>query len=150
MKKFLGIFILSFIFINPAISKNFNEDIETYYSKNSGMVSTIYGLNRCSGVLTYMASMLFKEPDQKKNALTYVKLSSKATEYASKLHSKHNNISFTKALTSMEKKMMQMDELYRKDAKENFLKKGRYISSIINSDIDYCIQVIVKLIESDK
>ena len=150
MKKISLILIIIILSCNPVYSKNFNEDIESYYSKNSGTVASIYGLNRCAAVLVYISSKLFNEPGQKDNALKYVTLSTVASEYATKLHSKNSNVSYNKALISMEKRMMQLDKLYRDDAKQNFLKEGKYISSIILSDIDYCTQVVVGLINSEK
>ena len=150
MKKISLILIIIILSCNPVYSKNFNEDIKSYYSKNSGTVASIYGLNRCAAVLVYISSKLFNEPGQKDNALKYVTLSTVASEYAAKLHSKNSNVSYNKALISMEKRMMQLDKLYRDDAKQNFLKEWKYISSIILSDIDYCTQVVVGLINSEK
>ena len=61
MKKISLILIIIILSCNPVYSKNFNEDIESYYSKNSGTVASIYGLNRCAAVLVYISSKLFND-----------------------------------------------------------------------------------------
>ena len=139
---FVKSIILLLISTNLLFAKNFNQSLADYYSKNKGMTETIYTLNRCAGVLVYTASMLFKEPDQQNNALTYVQLSSSATEYATRMYASYSNVSLDKALSSMENKMMQLEKLYREDAKEFFLKNGRYFSPIIKSDNDFCVQTL--------
>ena len=148
LRKFFASLFFLLSITTPAKSKNFVEDIETYYSKNNGTVSLIYSFNRCSGVLAYYASMLFKKPDEQNDAITLVQFSSAATEFATELHSKHNNLSISQARITMENRMMELDELYRKDAKENFLKRGRYLSPIILSDINYCVKEISDLLKS--
>tara|TARA_A100001011_G_C13851634_1_gene651167 strand:- start:122 stop:532 length:411 start_codon:yes stop_codon:yes gene_type:complete len=127
-----------FLISQKAHSFNFNETIEEYSAKNSGIVSAIYILNRCSGVFTYTSSMLLKEPGQYDKAMNLLKNSNKSIDFASKLYSKHHNTSYEKASEISLNRMMKMDQMYREDAKELFVKNGGYLTGHVIDDLGVC------------
>ena len=61
MKKFLEILVLGLLLSGNAYSLNFNENLGDYEKNNAGHTSTIYILNRCSGILSYVTSLMLKE-----------------------------------------------------------------------------------------
>ena len=147
MKKILGIIILSFIFSGNVFAYNFKETINQYSLVNKGVVSTIYILNRCSGLLTYTSSMMLKEPDQKELALKYIDLSTVSIDTASKLYSKHHSVSYEQASEILFKRLIKLESFYRADAKELFLKNGSYLSGHVWDDFDTCITVIESILK---
>ena len=137
MKRLLSIVILSLFFNGNAYSLNFNQKISKYAEEpNMGVTSLIYILNRCTGILTYNSIMMFKENTDV--GLHYNLMSSSLMHLASKYYSKHNNVSFDVALEVNSKRMMQLDEYYRQDAKEMFLKNGHYLTGIVGDDLKFC------------
>ena len=147
MKKILGIIILSFIFSGNVFAYNFKETINQYSLVNKGVVSTIYILNRCSGLLTYTSSMMLKEPDQKELALKYIDLSTVSIDTASKLYSKHHSVSYEQASEILFKRLIKLESFYRADAKELFLRNGSYLSGHVWDDFDTCITVIESILK---
>ena len=137
MKKLLEIIVLGLLLSGNAYALNFNKKLSEYMEPNLGVTSLIYLLNRCTGILTYTSIMMFKE-----NAdvgLRYNLMSSEMMTLASKFYAKHHNVSFDEALEVNSKRMMQLDEYYRQDANEMFLKNGRYITGIVNADSIFCV-----------
>ena len=136
MKKLLGIVVLSLFLNSNAYPLNFNQKLSDYLKPDMGLTSTIYVLNRCTGILTYKSIMMFKE-----NAdvgLYYNQMSAKMMNLASKYYSIHNNVSLDVALDVNAKRMMQLDEYYRQDANEMFLKNGMYLTGIVGADLMFC------------
>jgi len=146
MKKILSIICLSFLLSGNVFAYNFKVTINEYSLSNKGVVSSIYILNRCSGVLVYLSSMLLKEPDQKKAALKYIDYSTVATHNASKLYSKHHNVSYEKANDVLFNRMVKLENFYREDAKELFLRNGSYLSGHVWEDLDTCITILDSII----
>ena len=140
--KFLGIVVLSLSLNGNAFAFNFTQSINEYLKENKGVVSTIYVLNRCSGALTYLGSMLLKEPDQKQKAMEYLSYSTKSIDYASKLYSKHHNVTYSQANDINLERMMKLENLYREDAKELFLRNGLYLSGHVFEDLQSCVQTL--------
>ena len=136
MKRLLGIVILSLFFNGNAYSLNFNQKLSDYMEPNMGVTSLIYVLNRCTGILTYTSIMIFKE-----NAdlgIYYNQMSADMMNLASKYYAKHNKVSLDEAIDVNAKRMMQLDEYYRQDANEMFLKNGKYLVGIVGSDLIFC------------
>ncbi len=136
MKKLLGIIFLSLFLNSSAYSLNINQKLSDYMEPNMGVTSLIYVLNRCTGILTYNSIMMFKE-----NAdvgLYYNQMSADMMNLASKFYAKHSNVSFDTALDINSKRMMQLEEYYRQDANEMFLKNGRYLTGIVGDDLIFC------------
>ena len=136
MKKLLGIVVLSLFLNSNAYPLNFNQKLSDYQKLDMGVTSLIYVLNRCTGILTYNSIMMFKE-----NAdvgLYYNQMSSEMMNLASKYYSIHNNVSLDEALDVNAKRMMQLDEYYRQDANEMFLKNGMYLTGIVGADLIFC------------
>tara|TARA_B100001173_G_C15613209_1_gene389789 strand:+ start:81 stop:524 length:444 start_codon:yes stop_codon:yes gene_type:complete len=136
MKKLLGIVVFSLLLSGNSYSLNFNQKLSDYYKSNTGITSMIYILNRCSGILTYYSIMMFKENAE--FGLTYNLMSSEMVNLASQLYSKHSNVSLNAATDINLKRMMQLDEYYRQDAKEMFLKNGAYLTGNVGADLDFC------------
>jgi len=136
MKKLLGIVVLGLFLNGNAYSLNFNQKLSDYMEPNMGVTSLIYVLNRCTGILTYNSIMMFKENTDV--GLYYNQMSAEMMNLASKFYAKHNNVSFDLALDINSKRMMQLDEYYRQDANEMFLKNGRYITGIVGEDLIFC------------
>ena len=135
--KILGIVVLVLFLSSSAHSLNFNQRISKYAEEpDLGTTSLIYIFNRCTGILTYNSIMMFKENTDV--GLYYNLMSSSLMHLASKYYSKHNNVSFDVALEVNSKRMMQLDEYYRQDAKEMFLKNGRYLTGIVGDDLKFC------------
>ena len=133
MKKLLGIIFLSLFLNSSAYSLNINQKLSDYILTNKGVNSIIYVMNRCTGILTYNSIMMFKE-----NAdvgLYYNQMSADLMNLASKYYAKNNNVSFDMALDVNSKRMMQLDEYYRQDANEMFLKNGMYLTGIVGADL---------------
>ena len=107
--------VLSLLLSGNANSLNFNENLEDYEKNNPGHAATIYVLNRCSGIMSYVSS------------------------------SKHNNTTTENASNVSLKRMMQLEKLYRQDAKQMFLLKGKYLSGIVGFDFNYCRAVAKKI-----
>ena len=61
MKKLLSIIVLIFLLSGNAYALNFNQNLGDYEKNNPGNTATIYVLNRCSGILSYVSSLMFKE-----------------------------------------------------------------------------------------
>ena len=139
MKKLFGIIIFSIFLTSNSHSLNFNENLENYEKNNPGHTALIYILNRCSGVLSYVSSMLFKEDVE--TALVINKTGSQFVNIASLLYSKHNNTTLKIASDISLNRMMQLEKLYRQDAKEMFLKKGKYLTGIIKDDNIFCLRI---------
>ena len=136
MKKLLGTIFLSLILNSNAYSLNINQKLSDYIEPNMGVTSLIYVLNRCTGILTYNSIMMFKE-----NAdvgLYYNQMSADMMNLASKFYAKHSNVSFDIALDINSKRMMQLEEYYRQDANEMFLKNGLYLTGIVGDDLIFC------------
>ena len=136
MKKLLGIVVLSLLLNSNAYPLNFNQKLSDYQKPDMGLTSTIYVLNRCTGILTYKSIMMFKE-----NAdvgLYYNQMSAELMNLASKYYSIHNNVSLDVALDVNAKRMMQLDEYYRQDANEMFQKNGMYLTGIVGADLIFC------------
>ena len=142
MKRLLGIVVMGLLWCNVAFTFNFPQTLNQYSNENKGIVSSIYILNRCSGALTYLSSMLLKEPDQKKTALIYLDYSNQSIDYASKLYSKHHNVTYAKASEINLERMMKLEQLYREDAKELFLKNGTYLSGHVFEDLQTCVSTL--------
>tara|TARA_Y100001970_G_scaffold277821_1_gene382612 strand:+ start:2658 stop:3107 length:450 start_codon:yes stop_codon:yes gene_type:complete len=136
MKKFLSFLVISFVMTSNAYSLNFNQKLSDYLENNKGVTSIIYILNRCTGILTYNSIMMFKENAEV--GLYYNFMSSELMNLASKYYANHNNVSFDMALEVNSKRMMQLEEYYRQDADEMFLKNGMYLTGIVNSDLMFC------------
>ena len=147
MKKLLGIMVLGLLLSGNAYAYNFKETINQYSLVNKGVVSTIYILNRCSGLLTYTSSMMLKEPDQKEIALKYIDLSTVSIDTASKLYSKHHNVSYEQASEILFKRLIKLESFYREDAKELFLRNGSYLSGHVWDNFDTCITVIESILK---
>jgi len=142
MKKLLGIIVLGLLLSGNAYALNFNQNLGDYEKNNPGNTATIYVLNRCSGILNYASSQIFK-----KNTDTALKLNltgAKFVNFSSLLYAKHNNTSTEDARNISLKRMMQLEKLYRQDAKEMFLKKGRYLSGVLKFDLEFCTGVARK------
>ena len=136
MKKLLGIVVLGLFLNSNAYPLNFNQKLSDYQKPDMGVTSLIYVLNRCTGILTYNSIMRFKE-----NAdvgLYYNQMSAEMMNLASKYYSIHNNVSLDVALDVNAKRMMQLDEYYRQDANEMFLKNGMYLTGIVGADLIFC------------
>ena len=142
MKKFLEILVLGLLLSGNAYSLNFNENLGDYEKNNTGHTSTIYILNRCSGILSYVTSLMLKENTEA--ALKLNLMGSKFIQLSSALTEKHNNTSPEDAKNISLNKMMQLEKLYRQDAKEMFLKNGRYLSGILEFDFKFCTGVAKK------
>ena len=82
MKKFILFIFISFLFGGKVFAYNFKETINNYSLNNKGVVSSIYILNRCSGLLTYTSSMMLKEPNGKELAMKYIDLSTVSLDTA--------------------------------------------------------------------
>ena len=136
MKKILGIVVLSLLLSGNANSLNFNENLEDYEKNNPGHTATIYVLNRCSGIMSYVSSLILKEDIDR--GLMLNKWGSNFVNFASLLYSKHNNTTSENASVVSLKRMMQLEKLYRQDAKQMFLLKGKYLSGIVGFDFNYC------------
>jgi hypothetical protein len=136
MKKLLGIIFLSLFLNSSAYSLNFNQKLSDYQKPDMGVTSAIYILNRCTGILTYYSIMMFKEKADV--GLYYNQMSADLMNLASKYYAKNNNVSFDMALDVNSKRMMQLDEYYRQDANEMFLKNGMYLTGIVGADLIFC------------
>jgi hypothetical protein len=136
MKKLLAIAVLGLLLSGNANSLNFNENLEDYEKNNPGHTATIYVLNRCSGIMSYVSSLMLKEDVEK--GLMLNKWGSNFVNWASLLYSKHNNTTSESASKVSLERMMQLEKLYRQDAKEMFLLKGKYLSGIVRFDFIYC------------
>ena len=131
--------VLGLLLCGNAFAFNFQEDIKTYSQKNEGVVSGIYVLNRCSGLLTYTAAMLLNEPGKKNVAKKYMDNNLIVFDTAIKLHSKHHNVSYDKATEILVKKRTKLINFYRDDAEKLFLRNGSYLSGYILEDLKECI-----------
>ena len=138
MKRLLGIVVLGLLICGNAYAFNFKEDIKTYSQKNEGVVSVIYVLNRCSGLLTYTAAMLLNESGKKNVAEKYMDHSLIIFHTAINLHSKHHSVSYDKAREILTKKRSKLINFYRDDAEKLFLRNGSYLSGYILEDIKEC------------
>ena len=136
MKKLLTILVLSLFLNGNAYSLNFTQKLSDYMEPNLSVTSLIYVLNRCTGILTYNSIMIFKENADA--GLYYNQMSSDMMNLASKFYAKHNNVSLNEALKVNSKRMMQLDEYYRQDANEMFLKNGKYLVGIVGADSIFC------------
>lgn len=136
MKKLLGITLLSLFLCSNSYSLNINQKLSDYLENNTGITSIIYVLNRCTGILTYNSIMMFKEdPDV---GLYYNQMSADLMNLASRYYAKHSNVSFDIALDVNSKRMMQLEQYYKEDAEEMFLKNGMYLTGIVGSDLIFC------------
>ena len=142
MKKTLGIIVLGLLLSGNAYALNFNQNLGDYEKNNPGNTATIYVLNRCSGILSYVSSLMFKENTD--TALKLNQMGAKFVNFSSLLYAKHNNTSTEDARNISLKRMMQLEKLYRQDAKEMFLKKGRYLSGVLKFDLEFCTGVAKK------
>ena len=142
MKKLLGIVVLGLLLSGNAHSLNFDENLGDYEKNNPGNTATIYILNRCSGILSYVTSLMLKENTEA--ALKLNLMGSKFMQLSSALIEKHNNTSPEDAADISLNRMMQLEKLYRQDAKEMFLKNGRYLSGILEFDFKFCTGVAKK------
>ena len=86
--------------------------------------------------------MLLKEPGQKKTALIYLDYSNQSIDYASKLYLKHHNVTYAKASDINLERMMKLEQLFREDAKELFLKNGSYLSGHVFEDLQTCVSTL--------
>jgi len=141
VKKFLSILVLGLLFVGSAYAFNFKEDIKTYSEKNDGVVSSIYVLNRCSGLLTYVAALTIKEPGQKKTGEKFIDYSVIAIHNATIFHSSHHNVNYEKAREILLKRRTELINYYRDDAEKLFLRNGTYLSGYILKDVKECIAV---------
>lgn len=141
MFKIIFSFILLITFSSISKANNFRESIEVYGKKNSGTTSLIYIFNRCAGITGYVHSMLEKEPNSQNSSAIYLRASAEMTNRASTLFSNHNKVDFNTALNENLKRMGSMVKLYQEDAKENFIKTGRYLTGIVKHDMDYCLEI---------
>ena len=146
MKKLLRIVVLGLFLSGNAFAYNFKETINNYSLNNKGVVSTIYILNRCSGLLTYTSSMMLKEPNGKEIAMKYIDLSTVSLDTASRLYAKHHGVSYEEAGDVLFKRLIKLESFYREDAKELFLRNGSYLSGHVWEDFDTCITVIESII----
>ena len=142
MKKFFGIVVLSLLLSGNAYSLNFNQNLGDYEKSNPGDTATIYVLNRCSGILSYVTSLMLKEDTEA--ALKFNLMTSKFIKFSSLLIAKHNNTSIEDAENISLNRMMKLEKFYRQDAKEMFLKNGRYLSGILKFDLQFCTGVANK------
>ena len=139
MKKLLGIVVLGLLLNGNAYSLNFNQNLGDYEKNNPGNTATIYVLNRCSGILSYVTSLMLKEDTEA--ALKFNLMGSKFIKFSSLLIAKHNSTSLEDAKNISLNRMMQLEKLYRQDAKEMFLKNGKYLSGILKFDLQFCTGV---------
>ena len=139
MKRLLGIVVLGLLICGNAFAFNFKEDIKTYSQKNEGVVSAIYVLNRCSGLLTYTVAMLLNESGETNVAKKYMDNNLIIFDAAIKFHSKHHSVSYDKAREILTKKRSKLINFYRDDAEKLFLRNGSYLSGYILEDIKECI-----------
>jgi spermidine/putrescine-binding protein len=139
MKKLLGILILSLLLKGNANAFNFKEDIETYSLKNEGVVSSIYILNRCSGLFTFVAAMVINEPGNKDLAEKYIDYSVTTIHAATIFHSNHHSVDYEKAREILMKRRTELINHYKDDAEKLFLRNGSYISDYILEDVKQCI-----------
>ena len=146
MKKLLSIIVLIFLLSGNAYALNFNQNLGDYEKNNPGNTATIYVLNRCSGILSYVSSLMFKENTD--TALKLNQMGAKFVNFSSLLYAKHNNTSTEDARNISLKRMMQLEKLYRQDAKEMFLKKGRYLSGVLKFDLEFCTGVARKFFDN--
>ena len=146
MKKTLGIIVLGLLLSGNAYALNFNQNLGDYEKNNPGNTATIYVLNRCSGILSYVSSLMFKENTD--TALKLNQMGAKFVNFSSLLYAKHNNTSTEDARNISLKRMMQLEKLYRQDAKEMFLKKGRYLSGVLKFDLEFCTGVARKFFDN--
>ena len=141
MKKLLGILVLILLFSGNAYAFNFKENIETYSLKNEGVVSSIYILNRCSGLLTFVAALTINEPGKKNVAEKYIDYSVITIHAATIFHSNHHSMNYEKAREILVKRRTELINYYRDDAEKLFLRNGSRISGYILEDIKQCITV---------
>jgi hypothetical protein len=142
MKKLLSILVLGLLLSGNAYALNFNQNLGDYEKNNPGNTATIYVLNRCSGILSYVSSLMFKENTDA--ALKLNQMGAKFVNFSSLLYAKHNNTSTEDARNISLQRMMQLEKLYRQDAKEMFLKKGRHLSGVLKFDLEFCTGVAKK------
>ena len=138
MKKLLSIVVLGLLFIGNAYAFNFKEDIKTYSEKNEGVVSSIYVLNRCSGLLSYIAALIINE-GKKKVAENYIDYSVITIHTATLFHSNHHSVDYEKAREILVKRRTELINYYRDDAEKLFLRNGTYLSGYILEDFKECI-----------
>lgn len=139
IKRILLILLIFILNLNTSYALNFNENLNSYTSKNKGATSMIHVFNRCAGVTGYLYSMLENEPNQQKASNIYLNISSTMTIRASEAYSKHNKLDIKKSTDENFKRAVAMMQLYQADGKENFIKLGSYLTGIIKQDLDYCI-----------
>ena len=141
MKK-ITLFLFVFFYLNSiSFALNFNESVESYAKKNSGTTSLIYIFNRCAGVTGYVHLMLEREPNSKQASAIYLRVSAEMTNRAAELYSKHSKVDSKKSLDENLNRAKSLIQLYEKDAKENFIKSGSYLSGIVKNDMDFCVQL---------
>jgi hypothetical protein len=141
VSKIIFSFILLITFSSISNANNFRESIEIYGKKNSGTTSLIYIFNRCAGITGYVHSMLEKEPNSQESSAIYLRVSAEMTSRASTLYSKHSKVDLNTAMNENLKRAVSMMKFYQEDAKENFIKTGRYFAGIVKQDMDYCVQI---------
>jgi hypothetical protein len=141
MKKItLSLFV--FFYLNSiSFALNFKESVESYSKKNSGTTSLIYIFNRCAGVTGYVHLMLEREPNSKQASAIYLRVSAEMTNRATELYSKHSKVDSKKSLDENLNRAKSLIQLYEKDAKENFIKSGSYLSGIVKDDMEFCVQL---------
>ena len=141
MKKLLGIIVLGLLLSGNAYAFNFKEDIETYSLKNEGVVSSIYVLNRCSGLLIFVAALTTNEPGKKNVAEKYIDYGVITIHAATIFHSNHHSVDYKNAREILLKRRAELINYYRDDAEKLFLRNGSRISGHILEDLKQCITV---------
>ena len=139
MKKLLSILIFILLFNSNAIAFNFKEDIDKYGSKNEGVVSSIYILNRCSGLLQYVAAMTINAEGKKNTVEKYIDFSLITIHAATRLHSNLHSVSYTKAREILLAKRTKLINFYKEDAEKLILMNGRFLSGHILKDTKTCL-----------